>query len=65
MGVSATGDKFDYLEISSGLIFEGSNTLAAAEEIFGSDTIKMVKQLRFKQIQIKGTGYSVSYHVEK
>ena len=59
MSVSATGDKFDTLELSSALIFEGSHTLAAAEEILGSETMKMAKQLKFKRIEIKGTRYSV------
>lgn len=64
MSVSATGDKFDTLELFSALIFKGSHTLAAAEEILGSETMKMAKQLKFKRIEIKGTRYSVAYFVQ-
>lgn len=61
MSVAATGNKLNVLELHSGLIFEGSNNLAAAEKILGSETMQMAAQLKFKRIQIKATGYSVSY----
>jgi hypothetical protein len=64
MSVSATGDNFDTLELSSALIFEGSNTLAAAQEILATETMDMARKLGFKRILIKGTGYSVSYLVQ-
>jgi hypothetical protein len=62
IGVAATGENFDTLELSSGLIMAGSYTLDAAREIYGSDTLKMLKHLKFKCILLKGTelGYSES-----
>ncbi len=61
MSVHASGEKFDTLEISSVLIFEGSHTLDAAQGIFGSDTMQRMKKLKFKRIQISGSRYSQSY----
>jgi hypothetical protein len=55
MAVRATGEKFDTLELSSGLIFEGSHTLDSAREAVDPDVMKMLKQLKFKRVLIKGT----------
>jgi hypothetical protein len=64
MAVFATGDNYETLELSSALIFEGSNTLAAAQETVAAETMDMARKLGFKRILIKGTRYSVSYVVQ-
>jgi hypothetical protein len=60
IGVAATGKDFDTLELSSALIMEGTSTLDAAREIYGANTSKKARELKFKRIIIKGTesGYS-------
>ncbi len=65
IGVAATGDNYDTLELYSGLIMEGTYTLEAAREIYGDETMKMVRQLKFRRIVIRGTesGYSESLEV--
>jgi hypothetical protein len=67
IGVAATGKDFDTLELSSGLIMNGTYTLDAAWEIYGAGTLNMVKQLKFKRSTINGTepGYSESLPLQK
>jgi hypothetical protein len=52
--------------LSSGLIFEGSHTLDAAREAVDPDVMKMLKQLKFKRVLIKGTesGFAEGYIVQ-
>jgi type III secretory pathway component EscV len=66
MAVRATGENFDTLELSSGLIFEGSYTLDAAREAVDPDVMKMLKQLKFKRVLIKGSesGFAEGYLVQ-
>lgn len=63
LAVSATGDKYDTLEFSSGLIFEGSNTLQAVhrETLLCDDCLLLYKKLGFKQIVIRGSEYHLAY----
>ena len=55
MAVRATGENFDTLELSSGLIIEGSYTLDAAREVYSPEILKTLKHLKFKRVIIKGT----------
>ena len=66
MAVRATGEKSETLELSSGLIFEGSHTLDAGRKSVDPDLMKMLKQLKFKRVLIKGTesGLAEGYIVQ-
>jgi hypothetical protein len=65
ISVHATGKDFDTLELSSGLIAEGSHTLDAAREIMGPDTVQMMKGLKFKRVAIRGISqYFEGYSLE-
>jgi len=64
--VSATGENFDTLEVSSALIPNDSSTLDAAREILGPDFMHSIRGLKFKRVFIKNSDsrYSESYAVE-
>jgi hypothetical protein len=66
MAVRATGENFDTLELSSGLICETCSTLDAAREAVDPEMLKMLKHLKFKRVLIKGTqsGFSEGYLVQ-
>lgn len=57
ISVSATGNNYENLEFSSGLIFDGSNTFRAVERetTLCAECLKIYKILGFKQIVIRGS----------
>jgi len=67
MSVRATGDNFETIELSSGLICETCNTLDAAREVVGSSEIlRQLKSLKFKRVSITNpdSGFAESYVVQ-
>jgi hypothetical protein len=66
IGVRATGENFDILELSSSFIRKDSSTLEHAKEIFDPDLVKNIEHLKFKKVIIKNpdSGYSESYAVK-
>jgi hypothetical protein len=63
--VATTGKNRDTLEISSGLIMEGTHTLDAAREIYGPDKMRELKHLRFERVEIRGTHFYESLNIAK
>ncbi len=57
ISVSATGNNYETLEFSSGLIFDGSNTFRAVERetTLCADCVTIYMKLGFKQIVIRGS----------
>jgi hypothetical protein len=57
--VTCVGDEYERLQLNSGLIFEGSNTLAAArrETTDCAECMSIMSQLGFTEILISGEVY--------
>jgi hypothetical protein len=66
IAVQATGDRRQTLELSSDLIFKGSNTLDAArrETILCDSCMTLMRKDGFTQILIHGSDYSESWPVK-
>jgi len=65
ISVMASGDNLDTLELSSGLIGDGTYTLDAArrETVDCSECIERMKKLGFKAVILEGTSFGEAYEL--